>query len=114
MEAYSTGFRPETEADSGDAAASTPVSDTDGRAATDALAGLPPVDTKRWVVRRKAEVLAAISDGRIGRAEACRRYSISEAELRLWERAIDCAGVPGLRVTRVQIYRPVFEARNPA
>jgi hypothetical protein len=74
---------------------------------------LPPVDTKRWVVRRKAEVLAAIANGRLGRAEACQRYAISEAELRIWERAIRCAGVPGLRVTRVQIYRPVFEAKGP-
>lgn len=74
--------------------------------------GLPPVNTTRWVARRKAEVLAAIGDGRLTRAEACARYTISEAELRLWERAVECAGVPGLRVTRVQIYRPVFEARG--
>jgi hypothetical protein len=74
--------------------------------------GLPPVNTTRWVARRKAEVLAAIADGRLTRAEACARYTISEAELRLWERAVECAGVPGLRVTRVQIYRPVFEARG--
>lgn len=74
--------------------------------------GLPPVDTARWVARRKAEVLAAITDGRLTRADACARYRISEAELRLWERAVACAGVPGLRVTRVQIYRPVFEGRT--
>lgn len=71
---------------------------------------LPPLDTTRWVVRRKAAVLAAIEAGILTRAEACARYDISEAELRLWERALSCAGVPGLRVTRVQIYRPVFEA----
>jgi hypothetical protein len=47
----------------------------------------------------------------LSRAEACARYHISEEELRLWERAVRCAGVPGLRVTRVQIYRPVFEGR---
>ena len=70
---------------------------------------LPPTDTKRWVVRRKAAVLAAIDAGILTRAEACARYHISEVELRLWERAVRCAGVPGLRVTRVQIYRPVFE-----
>jgi hypothetical protein len=74
------------------------------------LDDLPPPDTQRWVIRRKAQVLSAIEGGRISRAEACARYRISEAELRLWERAITCAGVPGLRVTRVQIYRPVFEA----
>ncbi len=54
--------------------------------------------------------MAAIAAGVLSRAEACARYRISEAELRLGERAIACAGVPGLRVTRVQIYRPVFEA----
>lgn len=73
-------------------------------------ADLPPVNTRRWVIRRKAQVLRAIEDGRITRAEACAMYNISEAELRLWERAIACAGVPGLRVTRVQIYRSVFES----
>lgn len=72
--------------------------------------GLPPADTRRWVISRKAQVLDAIRDGVLSRAEACARYGISEAELRLWERAVACAGVPGLRVTRVQIYRPVFEA----
>ncbi len=71
---------------------------------------LPAADTKRWVISRKAQVLDAIRDGVLSRAEACARYNISEAELRLWERAVACAGVPGLRVTRVQIYRPVFEA----
>jgi hypothetical protein len=73
---------------------------------------LPPIDTTRWVARRKAQILTAIGSGRLARAEACARYNISEAELRLWERAVECAGVPGLRVTRVQIYRPVFEARG--
>jgi hypothetical protein len=76
------------------------------------LADLPPADTKRWVARRKAEVLAAIRGGLIDRAEARRRWQVSDEELRLWERALDCAGVPGLRVTRVQIYRPVFEAAS--
>ena len=71
---------------------------------------LPPPDTVRWVPRRKAEVIAAIRGDLLSRAEACQRYRLSEEELQLWERAIDCAGVPGLRVTRVQVYRPVFEA----
>lgn len=77
------------------------------------MADLPPVDTTRWVASRKAAVLSAISAGRLSRAAACARYRISEAELRLWERAVECAGIPGLRVTRVQIYREVFEARKP-
>ncbi len=73
---------------------------------------LPPADTKRWVPSRKADVVRAIRDGVIDRAEACLRYALSSEELRLWERAIDAAGTAGLRVTRVQIYRDVFEARH--
>ncbi len=74
---------------------------------------LPPVDTTRWVARRKAAVLAAIDTGVLTRAEACARYHISDLELQLWERAVRYAGVPGLRVTRVQIYKPIFEGRPP-
>lgn len=76
------------------------------------LDDLPSPDTTRWVASRKAQILVAIAAGRLSRAQACLRYRISEAELRLWERAVECAGVPGLRVTRVQIYRPVFEGRE--
>ncbi|MGI4876347.1 MAG: DUF1153 domain-containing protein [Janthinobacterium lividum] len=73
---------------------------------------LPPANTQRWVVRRKAEVLAAIRGGLLTRTEACLRYRLSDEELRLWERAVDAAGMPGLRVTRVQVYRSVFERHN--
>lgn len=76
------------------------------------FADLPPPGPCRWVVRRKAEVLAAIRGGLLSRADACVRYRLSEEELALWERAVSCAGVPGLRVTRVQIYRPMFEAAS--
>lgn len=79
-----------------------------GTASGDAL---PPIETTRWVARRKAAVVNAVAEGRLGRVEACTRYGISDVELRLWERAIACVGVPGLRVTRVQIYRPIFEAK---
>lgn len=66
---------------------------------------LPSPDTKRWVVRRKAVVVEAVRSGRISLDEACRRYNLSIEEFRAWERAIDSHGVPGLRVTRLQIYR---------
>lgn len=94
---------------------STPQTDTESATAevpVDAFADLPPVDTTLWVASRKAAVLVAIADGRLSRVSACARYRISEAELRLWERAVKCAGIPGLRVTKVQIYREVFEARG--
>ena len=66
---------------------------------------LPPADTKRWVARRKAIVVAAVRGGALGIEEACRRYKLSMEEFLAWQRAIDRYGVPGLRVTRVQIYR---------
>lgn len=69
------------------------------------LETLPPPDTRRWVVRRKAEVLAAINGGLLSAAEACARYRLSPEELELWQASIDRAGVPGLRVTRIQLYR---------
>jgi hypothetical protein len=66
---------------------------------------LPPPDTKRWIARRKAAVVSAVSSGAIGREEARRRYQLSEEEFLTWERAIQSYGVPGLRSTRAQIYK---------
>lgn len=71
---------------------------------------LPSPETRRWVVRRKAEVLAAINGGMISASEACARYRISPEELQIWQEAVDRAGVPGLRVTRIQLYRDDFDS----
>jgi hypothetical protein len=68
-------------------------------------AALPAPDTKRWVARRKAVVVEAVRSGAIDLAEVCRRYNLSVEEFLAWERAIDRHGVPGLRVTRLQVYR---------
>src|SRR5688500_4448570 len=73
---------------------------------------LPPPDTKRWVVRRKAEVLAAVAGGLLTIEEACTRYSISIEEFVSWRRAIDLSGIPGLRVTRVQHYRTMHRRQQ--
>jgi hypothetical protein len=73
---------------------------------------LPSPDTKRWVVRRKAIVVAAVRNGSISLQEACRRYKLSVEEFLAWQRAIDRYGVPGLRVTRLQIYRDTDAARS--
>jgi hypothetical protein len=70
-----------------------------------ALDRLPPADTKRWVVRRKAEVVAAVAGGLLTMEQACKRYSISVEEFASWTRAVDGAGMLGLRVTRLQQYR---------
>ena len=63
---------------------------------------LPPPNTKRWVARRKAAVLAALSSGAITMEEACRRYALSEEELLAWQRAFEAHGLSGLRATRLR------------
>jgi hypothetical protein len=55
-------------------------------------------------------VLKAIRDGHVSLEDACKRWRLSIEEIQLWQRAVDKAGTPGLRVTRVQIYRPLFES----
>ncbi len=69
------------------------------------LKDLPPKDTKRWVVRRKAEVVAAVRGGLLSLEDACRKYTLSVEEFLSWQRAIDEDGLLGLRTTRVQDYR---------
>lgn len=70
-----------------------------------AVIALPPPDTKRWVVRRKAQVVSAVRAGIISLDDACQRYTLSVEEFLSWQRLIDAHGPRGLRVTRLQEYR---------
>ena len=69
------------------------------------VSDLPPADTKRWVVRRKAEVVAAVRAGLISLEEACSRYTLSVEEFASWQHLVEQFGMRGLRATRVQEYR---------
>ena len=69
------------------------------------LESLPSPKTRRWVIRRKAEVVAAVKGGLLTLEDACARYSLSVEEYLGWQRAVENNGMPGLRVTRVQHYR---------
>lgn len=69
------------------------------------LEDLPPPSTRRWVARRKAEVVAAVRGGLLTLEEACRRYKLSAEEYASWERLIDRHGLMGLRITRLQDFR---------
>ena len=73
---------------------------------------LPPTNTKRWVPRRKAAVVHAVCIGKISLMEACLRYNLSVEEFLSWQRAVERHGIPGLRVTRLQIYRDTEEPRS--
>ena len=66
---------------------------------------LPPPETKRWVIRRKAEVVAGVRNGLISLEDACNRYKLSVDEFLSWQRLIEEHGVRGLRTTRLQQYR---------
>ena len=76
------------------------VMGVDGRPLT--MDNLPQAHTKRWVPRRKAEVVAAVRGGLISLDEACNRYTLSVEEFLSWQRAIDKHGLSGLRATQTQ------------
>lgn len=69
------------------------------------IADLPPENTRRWVIRRKAEVVAAVRGGLLSLEEACNRYTLTVEEFLSWQSHIDRHGLQGLRATRVQQYR---------
>jgi Protein of unknown function (DUF1153) len=74
-------------------------------AAPRSLDHLPPPGTKRWVIRRKAAVVAAVRNGLLTLEDACKRYHLSVEEFLSWQRLIERHGLPGLRATRLQDYR---------
>ena len=73
---------------------------------------LPPPHTTRWVVRRKAEVVAAVNGGLLSVDDVCARYGLTVEEFAGWQRAIDRSGMPGLRVTRIQHYKSLYERQQ--
>ena len=76
---------------------------------------LPPPGLNHWVIRRKAEVVAAVNGGLSSFEEACGRYDLSLEELANWRRAAARFGMRGLRVTQSQHYRTLIErdAQDP-
>ena len=81
----------------------TSVPGPDGQPMT--LDDLPPPGISRWVTRRKAEVVAAVSGGLLSAEDACERYALSEEEFSGWQRLYVRHGTKGLRATRLQQYR---------
>ena len=73
------------------------------------LDSLPSPGTTRWVVRRKAEVVAAVNGGLLTIDEVCVRYILNIEEFASWQRSVDRSGMQGLRVTRLQHYRDLYE-----
>ena len=76
------------------------------------LESLPPPSTTRWVVRRKAEVVAAVNGGLLSVDDVCARYNLTVEEFAGWQRAIDRSGMPGLRGTRIPHYKSLYERQQ--
>ena len=74
---------------------------------------LPPPNTTRWTIRRKAAVVVLVRSGSMTIDEACRAYQLSEEEFLSWARAFETHGVAGLRTTRIQVYHRRGRARAP-
>ena len=68
-------------------------------------ADLPPADTERWVVSRKAAVVRGVLSGLISREEAVRRYGLSDEEFDGWIRAVRDHGIEALKATALKRYR---------
>jgi hypothetical protein len=76
------------------------------------LETLPSGSTARWTIRRKADVVAAVTGGLLSPNEACARYGLSVEELTNWQRSISRSGMAGLRVTQIQFYRDGYQRRD--
>jgi len=76
------------------------------------LNDLPKSNTTRWVIRRKAEVVAAVNGGLLTLEEACDRYNLSLEEFISWQESIDKLGLPGLRISYLSQYRTQDRAKQ--
>jgi hypothetical protein len=76
------------------------------------LDALPSLNSTRWVIRRKAEVVSAVNGGLLSTEEACERYGLTADEFASWQQAVDQSGVPGLRATRLGYYRDLYRRRQ--
>ena len=57
---------------------------------------LPPTDLRRWVMRRKADIVMAVRGGILSIEAACARYDLSREEYLAWQKAFDKFGIKGL------------------
>ncbi len=69
------------------------------------IADLPPKNTRRWVIRRKAEVVAAVRGGLLSLEEACARYTLSVDEFLTGRRPSTSTASPACAPPGIQHYR---------
>ena len=69
------------------------------------LSDLPAANSQRWVMRHKANVVAAVRGGLISLEDVCLRYGVTTEEFLVWSSAFDRFGISGLRVTQSQKFQ---------
>ena len=69
------------------------------------MSDLPAPNTKRWVARRKGQVVAAVQGGLLTLEDALNRYNLTVEEFLTWRYAVNRFGLAGLRATHAQEYR---------
>jgi hypothetical protein len=74
------------------------------------LQDLPPANTTRWVPRRKAQLVSAITGGLISFEEASACYRLSLEELTEWMRCESRFGLKGPRAGKLQHYKKKIRA----
>jgi hypothetical protein len=74
------------------------------------LRDLPAADTKRWVARRKADLVEAVEGGLLTREDACWRYTLTLEEFFSWQIAIERYGRAGLNARRAQNDRRAYRS----
>ena len=74
-----------------------------GRSSDSDLSDLPSPDTRRWVARRKAQVVAAVQAGRLPLEEALGLYRLTIEEFASWQRALLRHGLGGLKASRLHV-----------
>ena len=65
-----------------------------------------PSANLRWVISRKAQLIAALDAGWLSLEEACSRYSLTSEEIISWRSRMMRHGMRGLRATGIQQYTP--------
>jgi hypothetical protein len=73
---------------------------------------LPKPGMKRWLIRHKAELVAAVEGRLLSLNELLRHYRITPSEYEHWKDAVRKFGMAGLRSTRARDYREL-ERRFP-
>ena len=73
---------------------------------------LPPANTQRWVMRRKADIVMAVRGGLLTMEAACARYRLSLEEFLAWQNAFEHFGMRGLSSRGGQEMQKIRHADN--